>query len=116
MIDYVAVSDGGRARNQAHFGTEIWRWVRERAFELNATVGVRFIGLEVRAGNWRAYRRYSSSDWGFKALPMRKGYGQAACPAPDPTLEECPPRIDPRRFITMYFDLFEHYGTYWPRP
>ena len=115
MIDYVAVSDGGRKRNGAGFGVQVWRWVRNHIFNMNAGAGVRFVGLEVRAGNWKAYQRYSSADWGFKALPMRDGQSQAACPAPDPSAEACPTQIHPKRFITMYFDLTEHYGAYWPQ-
>jgi hypothetical protein len=111
MIDYIGVHD--RLIGQS-MGLRIFYWVRREVFKVSATVGVRFITLQVRAGNWGAYQRYWSADWGFQALPIKVGNASDRL-APDPAGER-PVWLPPNKLITMYYDLYANFGAYWPRP
>ncbi len=117
MMDYIAVSDAP-GQKVGGFGLEVFKWAKEYVFAMNQWAGVRLIGLEVRAGNWKAYKRFSTPEWGFKALPLRENEGKRwpKCEAPAAELPERPAHIEAERFIPMYYDLYEHYGSYWPRP
>ena len=116
MMDYLAVSDGGRSRRGHGFGLEVFQWVKDRVHRLNGTAGVRVIGLDVRAGNWRAYQRYSSPEWGFRALYLREDKTREwpGMQPPDARRPSRPDDLHPDRYIKMYYDLVEHYGPYQP--
>ena len=116
MMDYIAVSDAGRKRHGKGLGLDLFQWVKERVHSVNGILGVRIIGLDVRAGNWRAYQRYSSPEWGFRALylPENKGKNWPGMHPPDPLRPTRPDDVDPDRYIKMYYDLIEHYGPYRP--
>ena len=116
MMDYIAISDGGRSRRGRGFGLALFEWVKQRVHQVNATAGVRIIGLEVRAGNWRAYQRYSSPEWGFRPLYLQENKAKEwpGMQAPDARRPSRPPEVHPDRYIKMYYDLVEHYGVYLP--
>lgn len=117
MIDYIAVSDSAREHGHRGLGQQLFERIKNDAFEMNRVAGVRFVALEVRAGNWPAYQIYSLR-WGMKALPIRANPPRYPndYPVPNPHLAERPSDLAPERLITMFFDLYEEYGPYWPRP
>ena len=117
MIDFIGVSDSARRHGHRGIGLQLFEHVKYEAFKMNAVSGVRFVALEVRAGNWRAFQRYGGA-WGMKPLPVRANPPKHPLeyPAPDPTLKERPADLAPERLIPMIFDLYENYGSYWPRP
>src|SRR5439155_20924582 len=89
MIDYLAVSDARRA--EGGFGLRIFQWVESRVYPLNASLGVRFVALDVYASDWGAYRRYSSTDWGFFALPLKPNFKQGEESRDPPNAAGTPP-------------------------
>lgn len=116
MMDYIAVSDAGRRRHGKGLGLDLFQWVKAKVHSVNGLLGMRIIGLDVRAGNWRAYQRYSSPEWGFRALylPENKAKNWPGMHPPDPLRPTRPDEVHPDRYIKMYYDLVEHYGPYRP--
>jgi hypothetical protein len=100
IMDYLA---------ERGFGYKVFEWVLNEVVRRAESIGIRAILLEVRAGNWHAYRQYSRR-WGFRALPLRGYKGDPACDAPDANGER-PENVKPERLIPMYFDLAEHFGA-----
>jgi len=110
MIDYLAVSD---ARRGEGLGLRIFQWVESRVYPLNASIGVRFVALDVYASDWGAYQRYASADWGFHALPLRPDYGRKEESRDAPDAAGVPPTwLRPDRLIPMVYDLVERNGPF----
>jgi len=111
MIDYLAVSDAKRV--EGGLGLRIFQWVESRVYPLNASVGVRFVALDVYASDWGAYRRYASADWGFHALPLRPDHSRREDSQDAPSADDPPPTwLRPDRLIPMVYDLVEHNGPF----
>ena len=108
-LDYLAVADH-RLEAERGFGQRIFGWVLNKVVREAAPIGIRLIVLDVRVGNWHAYRAYSRR-WGFVAAPLRPYRGQPAVEPPDPDLEEPPGELDGSRLIPMYYDLARLFGA-----
>jgi hypothetical protein len=107
IMDYLAVADHRLAAERG-FGHKVFMWVVNQVVRQSEAIGVRMIMLEVRAGNWHAYRQ-DSRRWGFQALPLRPYRGDPACEPPDPQGDR-PQDLNPDRLIGMYFDLAPIFG------
>ena len=110
MIDFVAVA---KHRDGQDLGIRIFEWLQSEAQDLNATAGVRFIVLGVRARNWGAYRIYVKK-WGFEALPVPDPNdlsGRGFVPPPDPDQPK-PAWMEDEDLIHLFYDLVEKNGTY----
>jgi hypothetical protein len=112
MLGYIGISDEAR-RAHPGLGLKIFERVKFEAFQMNAYAGVRLVTLEVEARNWRPYQIYSGS-WGMYALSL--DIEGKKMPAPDPKQGKPPTHIPPEYKIKMVYDLYETYGSYWPRP
>jgi hypothetical protein len=107
MIQYIAVATH---RDGQGLGFRLFEWLQPRVMRLNADVGVRFVVLGVRAGNWRAYQVYIE-DWGMRALPIHK---DGVDHEPPDTGGAKPDWLDDEDMIHLYFDLVERNGPYSP--
>ena len=112
MLGYIGVSDSAR-RAYPGLGRKIFERVKFEAFQMNAYAGVRLVTLEVEARNWTAYQIYKTK-WGL--FPLALNIEGKTVAAPDATQPKLPPHIPSDYKIKMVCDLFEEYGSYWPRP
>lgn len=104
MIDYVGLHDDVRARH-LHLGSErILPWLKSEVVMLNRHAAAPLLRLDVRVGNWSAYRAYRRW-WRFKALPVYGRDGRSH-PAPAGDLTSAPDEFDSETYIKMYLDIY----------